>query len=460
VTWSGATPPQGCLALSLPWVDPAHAFARWANDPHLAWLDSQGPASGRGGTSYLAIEPFEVLRPAPGHCPFAALGDAMAAWRFAWPGAPVAFIGGAVGFLSYEAGAALEGIDRPGAATVPDACFGLYDLVLAFDHASRRAWLLSSGLPERQPSLRASRARARADAALARLAGGAASPPPLATLAWREETSRAAHMARVARTVAYVESGDICQANITARFLADRPAGASAAAIHLALRAANPAPYGAYLSCGPALAIASASPERFLGLTAQGAIEARPIKGTRPRGRDAAEDGALAAELRASAKDRAENLMIVDLLRHDIGRVASIGSVTVPQLAALETFANVHHLVSVVRGALRPGLAAVDLLRAAFPGGSITGAPKRRAMEVIRELEPAPRGAYCGAVAWLGWDGAMDSSIAIRTLTVAPDLVVAQAGGGITADSDPAEEYEEMLVKIRPLLRALGPFAG
>jgi para-aminobenzoate synthetase component 1 len=443
----------------LPWQDPAFAFACWADDPYVAWLDSQGPEAGRARYSTLAVEPFARLRLEDGDgCPFQALDQAMAPFRGAWPGAPVPFAGGAVGFLGYEIGAALEGV-APRRLPGMQAAFCLYDVVLAFDRQDRRAWLLSSGLSERDPHRRALRARQRAESVLARLARGAAAPVTASPLVWRAETSQAVHQARVARTVAYIEAGDICQANITARFLADRPAGAPAS-LHLALRAANPAPYGAYLGCGEGFAIASVSPERFVGLTAAGQIEARPIKGTRPRGRTEAEDAALAGALIASDKDRAENLMIVDLLRHDIGRVARIGSVRVPELAVLETFATIHHLVSSVQGVLRPGLGAADLLRACFPGGSITGAPKRRAMQIIRELEPSPRGPYCGAVAWLGWDGAMDSSIAIRTLAITPDTVVAQAGGGIVADSDPAAEYEEMMVKVRPLLRALGDFDG
>ncbi len=448
------------LAVPLPWQDPATAFACWAGDPFVAWLDSQGPEEGRARYSTLAVEPFRLVPHDPNASPFAALGVEMERFRFGWPDAPVPFFGGAVGFLGYEAGARLEGVGAQGGLAFPEASFALYDVVLAFDRRERRAWLLSSGLPEENLQARAARARARADAVLARLSRGAPAPPPVAPLSWREETPRAVHEARIARTVAYIEAGDICQANITARFLARRPPGASAASIHLALRADNAAPYGAYVGCGQGIAVASVSPERFVGLSASGHIEARPIKGTRPRGRDEAEDARLALALLASGKDRAENLMIVDLLRHDIGRVAAIGSIAVPELAVLESFARIHHLVSSVRGVLRPGLAATDLLRAAFPPGSITGAPKRRAMQIIEAIEPAPRGPYCGAIAWLGWDGAMDSSVAIRTLTVTADQVIAQAGGGIVADSDPEGEYEEMMVKVRPLLRALGPWSG
>ena len=222
------------------------------------------------------------------------------------------------------------------------------------------------------------------------------------------------------------------------------------------MRAASPAPFAAFLGLGEGAAVVSASPERFLRLGADGRVETRPIKGTRPRRADAAADAAEARALLDSAKDRAENLMIVDLLRNDIGRVCAVGSVRVPVLCGLESFASVHHLVSVVEGRLAPGRTAVDLLRACFPGGSVTGAPKVRAMEIIAELEPARRGPYCGSIAWLGADGGMDSSIIIRTLCIgASGRVAAQAGGGIVADSDPAAEHEESLTKAAALLRAL-----
>ncbi|MGB8842851.1 MAG: aminodeoxychorismate synthase component I, partial [Aliidongia sp.] len=285
-----------------------------------------------------------------------------------------------------------------------------------------------------------------------------AAPLPTATpsspVGWTAEIDPLDYQARIARLLEYIRAGEIYQANFTARHLMPRPPG-SAADLYRSLRRSSPAPFAAYLACGPDLAVASASPERFLSVDRSGHIETRPIKGTRPRGRDPQEDARLAAELAASGKDRAENLMIADLMRNDIGRVATIGSVAVPSLSAVETFPAVHHLVSVVEASLRPGASLIDLLRATFPGGSITGAPKRRAMALIDEVEVARRGPYCGSIVWLGFDGAMDSSIIIRTLTITPDLVIAQAGGGIVFESDPAAEYEEMMVKIRPLLRAI-----
>ncbi len=384
--------------------------------------------------------------PSPGD-PLALLHDVLAQHpRPALPGLPP-FQGGAAGFLGYEIGPLLDRMPRaPGNHSgIPDLLFGIFDVVLAWDHAAYRFWLIGDG--------------PRAEAVLQRLNTPAPGLPSAPALHWTQPVSRPAHMARVERTRAYIAAGDIYQANITAPFVAHRPPDLTPAALFLKLRAANPAPFSAYISCGNGCAVASVSPERFLHLGSDGLIEARPIKGTAPRGATPAEDAALAASLLASAKDRAENLMIVDLLRNDLARVATSGSVQVPTLCALESFASVHHLVSAVTAQLRPGLGPLDLLRASFPGGSITGAPKIRATEIIADLEGHARGPYCGSAAWIGFNGAMDSNILIRTVTVATDRITAQAGGGITADSDPAAEWAEALTKITPILRALGELA-
>ncbi len=386
----------------------------------------------RGDFSYLCVSPFHVQNGGT-------LDDLAAELaRHAAAEAPVPFRGGAAGFIGYELGASLDRAPRApgGFAGIPDLLFGFYKCVLAFDHGARRVCLFGGN-----------------EAILARLSRPVhLAAPPL--LRWRARVSRETHIARVRAVLDAIQAGDIYQANIAAVFEAERPAGLDPAALYLALRAKNPAPFGAYIDCGNGCAVLSASPERFVRMDARGVIEAQPIKGTRRRGADAAEDAALAAELLGSAKDRAENLMIVDLLRNDIARVAR--DVTVPSLCELQSFAHVHHLVSTVCGQRRAGLGPVDLLRAAFPGGSITGAPKLRAMEIIAAQEARARGPYCGSAAWIGFDGAMDSNILIRTLTVARDRVVAQAGGGIVADSDPAAEWEEVMVKIMPLLRAVG----
>ncbi len=361
---------------------------------------------------------------------------------------PVPFMGGAAGFCAYEFAASLELVPRaPGQLPgIADLQFGIFDMLFAWDHAAHTLWLLDG-----------SGDAAKSEAALRQLALPPRHAPPPVKLDWRPAISRETHLERVSRTLDYIRAGDIYQANITAAFEAARPDNVHPADVFLALRAGNPAPFTAYIDCGNGCAVASVSPERFVCVDSAGRIEARPIKGTMPRGSNDAVDAAHAAALLASAKDRAENLMIVDLLRNDISRVAVPGSVTVPSLCALESFASVHHLVSVVQGQLQPGRTATDLLRAAFPGGSITGAPKLRAMEIIAALEGRARGPYCGTAAWLGDDGAMDSSILIRTVTIAADRIVAQAGGGIVAESDPAAEWEELLVKLRPILRSLGP---
>jgi para-aminobenzoate synthetase component 1 len=260
----------------------------------------------------------------------------------------------------------------------------------------------------------------------------------------------------VQRGIDYIHAGDCFQVNLAQRLL--YPATQPPLALYQQLRERNPAPFAAYFDLGE-FVIASASPERFLRVTARNGttleVETRPIKGTRPRGATVAEDEANRAELLASAKDRAENVMIVDLLRNDLGRVCAYGSVVVPVVCRVESYRHVHHLVSEVRGRLQSGLGPLDLFQAAFPGGSVTGAPKIRAMEIIAELEPTARGPYCGCLGYLGFDGSMDTNILIRTFTMGRGWVQFPVGGGIVADSVPAREYEETWHKAEGMLRAL-----
>ena len=248
-------------------------------------------------------------------------------------------------------------------------------------------------------------------------------------------------------------NGDIFQANLSHCFSIERPPHYDPLGFYLLLREQSPAPFGAYLDCG-SLVIASNSPERFLELDHKGGIEARPIKGTARRSPDPEQDRALAHELLQSEKDRAENTMIVDLLRNDLSRVAQSGSVRVPTLCGLETYANVHHLVSVVEAHLKPTHDAIDLIRATFPGGSITGAPKIKAMEIIAREEQIPRGVYCGSIGYIAFDGGMDLSIAIRTALFTKDEIRFSVGGGITALSNPEAEYRETLIKAERLFKA------
>jgi para-aminobenzoate synthetase component 1 len=260
------------------------------------------------------------------------------------------------------------------------------------------------------------------------------------------------YLSAVARVKEYILAGDIFQANLSQRF--EAPLREEPWTLYRRLRTINPAPFSAYLEFDD-IAVASASPERFLRLDTDGQVETRPIKGTRPRGMGPMHDAMLGRALAESEKDRAENVMIVDLLRNDLSRVCAAGSVRVPELFALEHHPTVHHLVSTVVGRLAPVHGAADLLRATFPGGSITGAPKVRAMEIIAELEPTQRAVYCGSIGYLSVTGALDTSIVIRTYLTLAGSVYFQAGGGIVADSDPEQEYRETLDKARALIEAL-----
>ncbi|MGH7005989.1 MAG: aminodeoxychorismate synthase component I, partial [Alphaproteobacteria bacterium] len=330
-----------------------------------------------------------------------------------------------------------------------DAAWHFYDVVLAFDHQSHEAWLVSSGLPEKSDPARRRRSDERAALVLQALdrkeTEAASGSVRIARSSWRSNFSRQSYMQAVGKVVEYILDGDIFQANIAQRFVADLPDDFAPWLFYKALRQRNAATFAAFLDHGATI-IASSSPERFLSLRGN-SVETRPIKGTVARSPDAQEDAALAHVLLTSEKDRAENLMIVDLMRNDLSRVCRPHSVLTPTLCGLESYASVHHLVSVVTGQLAEGRALVDLIAAAFPGGSITGAPKLRAMEIITEIEKEARGVYCGSIGYIGFNGDFDSNIGIRTVSFRDGKAVFQAGGGITALSDPAAEYQETLDK-------------
>jgi para-aminobenzoate synthetase component 1 len=450
---------------------------RLADLPHLLFLDSALP-SALGRYSFVSADPVGWLCSRRGRVwldgslqgqsdPFAVLGNLLARHRCdTLPGLPP-FQGGAAGLFGYDLCHHLERLPRPrfDDFETPDLAVGLYDWVAAFDHAAGRAWLISTGLPETDPARRRRRAGARLGAVRRllsrrcpsprRLRGPAIQPAvlyPLSSLPGVASSfSPAGFRAAIQRGIDYVHAGDCFQVNLAQRLL--HPATLPPVELYRRLREHNPAPFAGYLDMGD-FVLASASPERFVRVRG-GEVETRPIKGTRPRGRTPAEDSAQAAELLASAKDRAENVMIIDLLRNDLGRVCAYGSVRVEAVCRLESYRTVHHLVSEVRGRLRPGLGPIDLLRAAFPGGSVTGAPKVRAMEIIAELEPVARGPYCGSLGYIGCNGAMDASILIRTFTMGKGWVQFPVGGGIVADSTPEGEYTETLHKAEGLLRAL-----
>jgi para-aminobenzoate synthetase component I len=467
--------------------EPAEACARFLRSPYCLLLDSAARSGRLGRYSFLTADPFLVIRSKNGEIqlqgegrtrtltgdPFAVLRDVLARYA-AEPivGLPP-FQGGAAGFWAYDLCHHLERLPSPrhDDLALPDLCIGVYDWVLAWDHETARTWLVSTGQPEPVGPARETRAAERAREVRMRLAGPPAAPllpspgPPAHPTesaptypvpqvpGVRSTFTRPAYLRAVARTREYILAGDIFQANLSHRLqapLADDPWS-----LYLRLRRHNRAPFAAYFDLGEA-AILSSSPERFVRLDGD-RVETRPIKGTMPRGTSPEHDLLLREALRASEKDRSENVMIVDLLRNDLSIVCRDGSVTVPELCVVESYATVHHLVSTVVGRLRPGLDAVDVLRATFPGGSITGAPKVRAMEIIAELEPTRRNVYTGAIGYLGFDGSMDTAIAIRTLIVKDRQAYFGVGGGIVADSDPEREYQETIHKASGLLAALGP---
>jgi len=465
----------------VPAPDPAETFQRLAGLAHPLFLDSSLRHPCLGRYSFLSADPFEWIcargnrtlvssesRPREPANPFTVLSERLRRFRLKpTPGLPP-FQGGAAGVFGYDLCHHLERLPRArfDEFEVPDLAIGLYDWVVAFDHSQNRVWLISTGFPETESTRRTRHAQRRADTVKrwlekppTRRLTRQASPTQTAGTRYpvHEVTgltsnfSRGTYLDAARQAIDYIHAGDCFQVNLAQRLL--YPAEVAADELYLRLRERNPSTFAGYLDLGE-FVIASASPERFLAVK-DGEVETRPIKGTRPRGYTQAEDDICRQELLKSEKDRAENIMIVDLLRNDLGRVCRYGSVRVPALCRLESYRYVHHLVSEVRGRLRKGLGPVDLLGAAFPGGSVTGAPKIRAMQIIAELEPHARGPYCGSLAYLGFDGTMDSSILIRTFTIGRGWVQFPVGGGIVADSSPEQEYEETWHKAEGLLRAL-----
>jgi para-aminobenzoate synthetase component 1 len=482
--FSALLAPPAQIEELVPVPDPWEVCLRFADRPHLLFLDSATPGTELGRYSFVTADPFSWLTSRgrqvwldgvhlPTTDPFPVLASQLTRWRCEpLPGLPP-FQGGAAGLFGFDLCHHLERLPRPrfDEFAVPDLALGFYDWVIAFDHEKRRAWIVSTGFPETDPSRRRHRAAQRL-AEMRRCLSSPLSPSssilhprssilqiqapsyPLPGRAgvW-SDFDRPGYLAAVRRAVEYVHAGDCFQVNVAQRLL--HRATMPPLELYRRLRECNAAPFAGYFDLGD-FVVASASPERFVRVV-DGEVETRPIKGTRPRGVTAEEDRRNADALLHSAKDRAENVMIVDLMRNDLGRVCAYGSVRVAALCRLESYRTVHHLVSEVRGRLGEGKGPVDLLRAAFPGGSVTGAPKVRAMEIIAELEPAARGPYCGSLGYVGFNGAMDTSILIRTCTVGRGWVQFPVGGGIVADSRPEDEYEETLHKAEGLLRALRP---
>ena len=379
------------------------------------------------------------------------------------------FQGGVAGLLGYELGRCFERIPAPrfDEFQLPVLAAGFYDWVIAWDHQAGRCWLISHGWPETTPTARRERAAGRMRDIRERLAnpspGSPQMPPPpmparpqaarfpFSGSQYFSNFTRENYLRAVQQVIDYIRAGDIFQANLTQRLLF--PAASSPIDLFERLCRVNPAPFAGLFQWDD-WAVISASPERFLRVDGRD-VETRPIKGTRRRRKGPEADLFTRDELRESEKDQAENIMIVDLLRNDLSRVCEPGSIRVPQLCGVETYETVQHLVSEVRGRLRKEVSVWDLFRATCPGGSITGAPKVRAMEIIAELEPVARGPYCGSLFYAGANGQSDSNLLIRTFVQRHGWLQCGVGGGIVAQSDPASEYDETLVKAAGMIRAL-----
>jgi len=412
----------------------ADPFCRVGADQQRSWIEQQGDLQ------YSPLDPFELLK------------QTLAAYpqpRFELP-----FEGGAVGYFAYDLGYRIEQFSRTQSpCPIPTMQVGIYDWALVVDHQLRQSYLVSHqhhpATAQQWPQL--------VELLTAPMASGTTENiQPFSLHGEVQSNLTESQYAQAFQAIQqYIHAGDCYQVNLAQRFRIQ--ASGDAFSTYCALRQLSPAPFMAMMNLGTAkqpLQILSASPERFLRVLG-GAVETRPIKGTRARLAQPDLDAAQADQLKNSRKDQAENLMIVDLLRNDLGKVCEIGSVQVSELFKLESYANVHHLVSTVRGKLAAGKSAIDLLRACFPGGSITGAPKLRAMQIIEALEPDARGVYCGAIAYIGFDGNMDSNIPIRTAVYQQGQFDFWAGGGIVADSELAKEYQETWDKASAMLKLI-----
>jgi len=478
--------------------------------PYSFFLDSALTSKDLGAFSFIGIEPFLIFKSKkdyitldwPGRHevrkgnPFLVLKELLKQFKIKSQGElQLPFTGGGVGYFSYDLKDFNERLPDKALddVNVPDCIVCFYDTVLAYDHRRGDSFIVSSGFPERGRK-RHYRQRARLESLKRRLSARTQECPGSVFVPGTKFNStcprvykvigdrlngtsylvQACHsrvraenhpflesnftkdtyIDAVLKAKEYIKKGDIYQVNLSQRFKVNLDI--EPYELYKVLRDINPAPFACFLNFGE-VQVASASPERFLRVDGR-KIETRPIKGTRPRGEDEAKDRALKSELLASAKDRAENLMIIDLERNDLGRISEYGSVKVSEFMTCEEYATVFHLVSTVQGKLKKDVDSADCLMNCFPGGSITGAPKIRSMEIIEELEPVKRSIYTGSIGYIGFDGNMDTSIVIRTFIIKGNNVYFQVGGGIVYDSDPEKEYQETLDKAKALIDATGVF--
>jgi para-aminobenzoate synthetase component 1 len=455
-------------------LSPPEVFELFRDEPFTFFLDSGMDPGKLGRYSFIGSSPFLVLKSRGTEItvtddrgttcfngdPFDALDDLLKAYRLQPSPSPIPFIGGAVGYLSYDLCHFIEHLPNRTMddLQLPECYLGFYDRVLAFDNLLGRAYIVSTGFPEQRKTERLERAQQRLAELRERLADPSTILEPPASIApttWkvplRSNFTQKGYIEAVEKARQYIIAGDIFEVNLSQRF--ETELAISPYELYRRLRYLNPAPFACYLGFD-GVQVVGASPERFLR-TRGDWVETRPIKGTRPRGRTPEEDRALVEELVNSVKDQAENIMIVDLERNDLGRVCRYGTVRVTELTILETYPTVFHLTSTVEGRLIEGKNCIDLLRATFPGGSITGAPKIRAMEIIDELEPTKRSVYTGSIGYLGFNGDIDLNIVIRTFLVKENRAYFQVGGAVVYDSNPEAEYQETLDKARALIASL-----
>ena len=458
------------LMIPLEYGCPAKIFARWQSLPWSILLESvptEQAISPQSQYSFIAIDPFlkfefrnnqiylnEVLQSEKD--PLILLKNLIKNYPLSLTPNLPPFQGGLAGFFSYEFGAYLMNFNPLPVIekNIPLIALGFYDLVIAFDHLQKKCYLFSSGYSENASC--SIHAQNRANWVLNKLnadSGNFNDIPQFSAQKIVSNFTQESYRSAIKKLIHYIKEGDIFEANLAQRFSSSLPKELTPYELYLLLRLHNPKPFAAFLNF-ITFQLVSSSPERFLKLE-NGHVEARPIKGTIERGKNIEEDLVLANTLLQCEKNRAENIMIVDLMRNDLSKVCEIDSVDVPQLCGLESFPTVHHLVSVITAKLKDKIDALDLLAASFPAGSITGAPKIRAMEIISELEPHPRGPYCGCIGYIGFDGGMDLSIIIRTFVVQGTELSFHAGGAIVLDSDPQKEYEETLQKALALKKIL-----
>lgn len=456
---------------------PIDVVSAFHDDPYCLFFDSAAPSHPDNRYSYVLFQPQETIEykngtcsitttetaiQNKGVCPFTKLRERLHVNHHDYyaPKSLPPFHGGAAGFFGYDLGRMIEDIgtymphkndtDTNDENAIPDMAVGIYHQLYAYDHHKQQGWFFIHAL---NSSIANTRMRffENAVAHSDNQQSHKTNCTPIEQ--WTSSHTKESYMRDTRRVIDYIYAGDIFQANLSQRFETRLPDSFHPFDHYKILRDINAAPFAAYMNFGN-LKIASSSPERFLSVAADNKVETKPIKGTMKRSHDPAQDAAIADKLRESAKDNAENAMIVDLMRNDLSRTCIDSSIDVPKLCALESFAKVHHLVSTVTGQLRPDQHPVDLLKSCFPGGSITGAPKIRAMEIIDELEGTPRGPYCGSMGYIGFNGTMDTNIAIRTLVYHDDKARFNVGGGVVADSDPMTEYQETLDKANAIFKS------